>query len=475
MSGARAREGPPAGAGRRREGTRSGPLRGERIAVIGLGVSGRAAARLALKKGGEVHVSDLRTDDEVAAAGDELRAAGAWVELGSHRLERIADASTVVVSPGIAPGTAVLQELRKHGVPWVSEVEFAFRFLDGPLIAVTGTNGKTTTSALAAHLLRNAGISTGLGGNIGAGLGPAASELALLDPAPEWFVLEVSAFQLKKIERFVPNIGIVTNLAPDHLDWYATVEEYYADKARFFMNATEDSRWVLPREGEEANRFASAAAGKRYHFGAEEEGFRGAYLRGGRLTLDIGEGRRSLLPASGLSLFGTHNVENALAASLAVRLAGVKEERIAEGLRSFEPLPHRLQPVAERGGVLWVNDSKATNIAATVSALRSLDRPVVLLLGGKDKGEDFSRLLPHLGGARAVVTYGAARLRVQRALGDAVPVLRVDGAFEDAVASAEGRAGPGEILLLSPGCSSFDMFRDYEARGDRFIDLAGRA
>ena len=204
-------------------------LEGKTISVLGLGASGLAAARLALAKGGKVYVSDRRVESSVAARGAQLRKQGARVDLGSHDLERMADSDTVVVSPGIPPDAPVLRELRARGIRWISEPEFAFHFLHGALIAVTGTNGKTTTAALTAHLLKDAGFEVGLGGNIGAAFGPAASELALREPAPAWFVVELSSFQLADIVDFSPTIGVVTNLAPDHLDRYEGVDAYYAD------------------------------------------------------------------------------------------------------------------------------------------------------------------------------------------------------------------------------------------------------
>jgi UDP-N-acetylmuramoylalanine--D-glutamate ligase len=217
-------------------------LKGEKIAVVGLAASGRAAARLALEKGGKVHVSDLRTDAATHVRGAELRALGAEVDLGEHPLDRIADAATVVVSPGIRPDTPVLSELGERGVRWISEPEFAFRFFHGPLIAVTGTNGKTTTAVLLAHLLEEDGLDVALGGNIGAAFGPPASELALREEGPAWYVVELSSFQLGAIDRLKPDIGVMTNLAPDHLDSYPSVESYYADKANLFRNADDDSR-----------------------------------------------------------------------------------------------------------------------------------------------------------------------------------------------------------------------------------------
>jgi len=379
----------------------------------------------------------------------------------------------VVVSPGIPPDAPVLRGLRERGVGWISELEFAFRFLQGPLIAVTGTNGKSTTAVLAAHLLEGSGRDVGLGGNIGAGLGPAASELARRDPPPDWFVLEASSFQLADVEHFSPEIGVITNLAPDHLDRYPDEETYYADKARLFDNATSESRWVLNGDEPRVRALPGRAPGTRHYFGLEPATGTDAALRDGALTLRTGEGIATLLEREELPLLGAHNVANALAAALAAHLAGATPEALGGALRTAPSLPHRLEPVVERDGVLWVDDSKATNVSAAASAVRSLERPVVWLLGGKDKGEDFRRLRDALGDdVRAVVAYGAARERIVRALEGRVALDRVDGSFEEAVAAARGRARSGDVVLLSPACSSFDMFESYEARGRRFAALA---
>lgn len=447
-------------------------LEGTTVSIIGLGASGEAAARLALREGGDVYVSDLHTESALAARGDELEALGAAVELGGHDPARIAGSDTVVVSPGIPPDAPVLRELRGRGVEWISEPEFAFRFLKGALIAVTGTNGKTTTAALAAHLLEASGIRVGLGGNIGGGLGPAASELALREPAPSWFVLEVSSYQLADIRSFRPDIGVVTNLAPDHLNRYPDVNAYYADKARIFENADRESRWVLRRD-DAVEKLAGDAPGERYWFHTRTSGFRGGFLRDGVLTLRLDGTEEPLAPAGDLALMGRHNLENALAAALAARLAGAGPEDLVRGLESFQPLPHRLEPVGEREGVLWVNDSKATNVAAARSAIESLDRPLVVLLGGTDKGEDFAPLADALEGrARIAIIFGEARARIWAGVEGRVPVRVVEGSFEDAVRAGRSEAEPGDVLLLSPACSSFDMFEDYEERGRRFAALA---
>jgi UDP-N-acetylmuramoylalanine--D-glutamate ligase len=448
-------------------------LEGKTISVLGLGASGLAAARLALAKGGKVYVSDRRVESSVAACGAQLREQGARVDLGGHDLERMADSDTVVVSPGIPPDAPVLQELRARGIRWISEPEFAFHFLHGALIAVTGTNGKTTTAALTAHLLKDAGFEVGLGGNIGAAFGPPASVLALLDPAPEWFVVELSSFQLADTVDFTPTIGVVTNLAPDHLDRYEGVEAYYADKARLFDNASPESQWVLNGDQEAVELLAGDAEGIRYRFSTSVNTGTEAYLKDGMLCLREEGSETPLLPQADLPLLGQHNAANALAATLAAHLAGVSSADMAEGLLDFQPLPHRLEPVGSLEGLQWVNDSKATNVAATVGALESLHGPLVLLLGGKDKGEDLNPLREALhAGVRGVVLYGEARQRMAEALDGSAALRMVDGSFEDAVGIGVALAEEGDTLLLSPASSSFDMFPNYEARGSRFAALA---
>lgn len=447
-----------------------------RISIIGLGASGEAAARLALDQGGKVHVSDLRTDAPTAARRDRLAALGADVELGSHDLARIEASDLVVASPGIPPDAPVLGALRARGVRWISEPEFAVRFYRGPLIAVTGTNGKTTTTALTAHLLNEAGFRVAWGGNVGGGLAPAASELAFVDPPPDWYVLEVSSFQLADIDTFSPDIGVLTSLAPDHLDRYPTLDAYWADKRRLFENATEVSTWVLGDQPE-VRALAGDAPGRHVTFSlGRTEGVE-AFVSDDVLTLRPapGGGDEPLLPRERLPLLGAHNVANALAAALTARMAGAPAAALGPGLSRARPLPHRLEPVAEGQGVVWVNDSKATNVAAAVSAVRSLaERRLVILLGGKDKGEDFAPLAEALGDrARAVICYGAAGTRIADALEPVTAVQRI-GPFDEAVERAGALAEPGDVVLLAPACSSFDQFEDYQARGRRFAELARR-
>jgi UDP-N-acetylmuramoylalanine--D-glutamate ligase len=468
------------------------------VSIIGLGASGLAAAHLALERGRKVYVSEISTDAGAAARARDLGALGADVQLGAHDLDRIAASELVVVSPGIRADSPVLEALRGRGVRWISEPEFAVRFHQGSLIAVTGTNGKTTTATLTAHLMREAGLDVGLGGNVGGGIAPAASELARRTPPHAWWVLEMSSFQLGGTELFSPDIGVLTNLAPDHLDWYPDVASYFADKARMFRNGTPASRWVVNGDDPEALALGRRASGELHLFSAAEPAkspdsggvgaHTSAFVKDGVLTLDIPRAsgapraEEPLVRRTDLRLVGEQNVMNALAAALAARLAGADTGPIREGLTRFAPLPHRLEPLGEREGVLWINDSKATNVASALAAVRSLDRELVLLLGGKDKGEDFRSLAaPLRGKVRAAVVYGQAGERIARELSEGLArergaasdpvIVRVDTGFDSAVAAGASLARPGDALLLAPACSSYDEFKNYEERGRRFADL----
>jgi UDP-N-acetylmuramoylalanine--D-glutamate ligase len=449
-------------------------LAGETIGVLGLARSGLAAARLALARGARVYASDAGASDAAKEAAETIRALGGDAETGGHDLAKLAACSRIVLSPGIPPTAAVLREEAIAGVPVIPEIEFAYGELDSEVIAITGTNGKTTVTALIEHLMRASGIDAVAGGNIGTAL----SELALREPQPTWAVVECSSFQLAGIRRFTPRIGILTNLAPDHLDWYAGLEEYYADKARLFVNASAGSRWILNAEDERARTLIGDAPGTRLYFRAEtppeSEDELGGFVSSGTLMIRTEPGRTERLgPVAGLKILGPHNVANALAAALAARLAGASVEGIAEGLTTFRAPPHRLEPVIERDGVLWIDDSKATNVASTRVAVRGMTRPTVLLLGGRHKGEPYAELVPDLAGrVRTVLAYGEAAETIVADLEGRVPVERVDGPFEAVVARARAVAFEGDAVLLSPACSSFDMFRNYEERGRRFAALA---
>jgi UDP-N-acetylmuramoylalanine--D-glutamate ligase len=284
----------------------------------------------------------------------------------------------------------------------------------------------------------------------------------------------MSSFQLAHVETFRPDVGVLTNLAPDHLDRYPSVSAYYADKARLFGNADASSAWVLNADDPGVLALAGQAPGRRLHFSLEREQRPGAYLRGEELRLATQDDDSLLLERRDLPLLGRHNVANTLAAAAAAHAAtGLPASALRTGLRTVRALPHRLEPILEANGVLWVNDSKATNVSAARSAVESLSRPLVLLLGGKDKGEDFGALLPAVAGrVRHVVAFGAAGPRIADALVGSAPLTLVQGALEDVLAEARRRAQSGDAVLLSPACSSFDMFENYERRGEAFARLA---
>jgi UDP-N-acetylmuramoylalanine--D-glutamate ligase len=445
------------------------------VAVLGLARSGRAAAQLALAQGLGVYASDAGESPALRDAAESVRRAGGVAETGGHDLQRVFACDLLVVSPGIPPSSPVLRAAAERGMPRISELDFAFGFLRSPVVAITGTNGKSTTTALLAHLLQTAALNAPAAGNIGLPL----SEVALRTHAPDWIVVEASSFQLADVRDFAPAAGIVTNLAPDHLDRYDSVAAYYADKARLFANATPDTVWMLNGDEPDVLALPGAAAGRRILFRTEgplPEAQLGGYLApSGALVLRDEEGERRLIHSEELPLLGRHNRANALAAAVAAAFAvGIDLDAIREGLREFRGLAHRLERVVERDGVLWINDSKATNVESARVALRSMERPTVLLLGGRHKGESYATLLPELREhVRAVIAYGEAGDRIEAELAPHVRVIRQGSDFEAVLAAAAAAALPGDAVLLSPACSSFDMFADYEERGRRFRELAG--
>ena len=464
------------------------------VAVVGLGKSGRAAALLLARAGSRVYASDAASTPAAEAIATELRAAGVAVDVGHHDLERIARAGRVVASPGVPPDAPPLRAARDAGVEIVSEIEVALPALpDTKAIAVTGTNGKTTTTALIGHLLRALGASAIDAGNIGTPL----ADVALSSAHPTWIALELSSFQLHDTPSIAPTVGVVTNLSPDHLDRYARVEDYYLDKALLFRNATEASRWVLNGDQPEvlalAGTLAAAgsgnASGGRVNvrqdgtpfgstslFSLVSKAAGASYDRTRDELIVLG---KPLLPRKELMLFGDHNVANALAASLAVMVADESHRtpaaraKIADGLRSFRALKHRLEVAGEFGGVLWINDSKATNVSSTLVAVQGMTRPTILLLGGRHKGEPYTSLAPAIRkSCKIVLAYGESAAIVEQDLKDLVPVERLGSDFGEVIARARALAKPGDAVLLSPACSSYDMFKNYEERGATFKRLA---
>jgi UDP-N-acetylmuramoylalanine--D-glutamate ligase len=329
-------------------------------------------------------------------------------------------------------------------------------------VSITGTNGKSTVTALVAHLMRYAGRNAPAAGNIGT----AISAVALEPNRPDWLALELSSFQLHDLPDVRPAVGVLTNLSADHLDRYRDIEEYLADKRQMFVNATAASIWVSNLDDQLSREMVQGVDGRHLSFSLQHRADGWIDRDSGWLML----GSQRMLPRDELHLLGDHNVANALAAALAVHATGVSVEQLARGLTSFRALEHRMEPVATVNDVLYINDSKATNVASTRVALEAMDRPYVLLLGGFHKGEPYTSLREVLGGAVAVVAYGAAADLVVNDLEGAARLERA-GAFEEAVRKAASLAPSGGAVLLSPACSSYDQFNNYEERGRTFRDI----
>ena len=452
--------------------------RGE-VAVVGLARSGRAAAQLLGRGGTRVYASDSGRSPELEQTVDELRSEHIDAELGRHDLDRIARASLVVASPGVPPDAPPFAAARNAGIDIVSEVEIGLRFLPQlRYIAVTGTNGKTTTTSLIGHLLKAVGRRAATAGNIGTPI----TELALSRTPPDWIALEVSSFQLHDTPSINPRVGVLTNLSANHLDRYASVDEYYGDKALLFRNGTAESAWVVNADDGDVLAMTSGVRGLRAEFSVAPTARDTAATPDAYYDHAAGElvvlGER-LIARDELPLLGDHNVANTLAAALAVMLADRVHrtenavERVRAALRTFAGLEHRIETVGTFDGVTWINDSKSTNVASTLVAMRGMTKPTVLLLGGRHKGEPYTALADELRRTgRAIVAYGESAPLIEQDLGNVVPLTRAGSSFDEVIAAARRLARPGDVVLLSPACSSYDMFDNYEQRGAVFKQLA---
>ncbi len=442
---------------------------GRRLVVVGAGVSGVEAARFLLARGAQVTLSDRRPLDKLPAAVTGLRSQGVTLETGGHTLQTFLDADEIIVSPGVPTGLEPLQRARQAGVSVIGEIELAFRHLRGRIAAVTGSNGKSTTTALIGHLLAAAGLPTQVGGNIGV----AAASLVETSRADGWTVLECSSFQLETVVAFRPRIGALLNIAPDHLDRHGTLENYIAAKLNLFRRFDGETLAVLNADDATTPRAQSLLATRGAPvvlFSSRRELDEGLFARGEEIICRASGAERVLGRRADLPLPGRHNLENALA-SLAVALAaGAAPEDAPAALRAFRGLEHRMEFVAEAGGIRYFNDSKATNVAAAQVAIESFPRGLHVILGGLDKGSDFAPLAESLATrAASVALIGQAAEKLAAALAGrlAQPVTR-HASLEAAVRALAARAAPGDTILLAPACASFDMFDDFEHRGRVF-------
>jgi UDP-N-acetylmuramoylalanine--D-glutamate ligase len=444
----------------------------ERVLVIGLGRSGRASCAVLRARGASVFAVDDEAPEALGDAVAEISAAGAQFIAPERLDEVLGDMTVAVLSPGIPLNGALVRRVQAARVPVFSEIEVAYRICPAPIVAVTGTKGKTTTTALIGDMFRRAGKTTWVGGNIGNALIAQTAQAS----AEDWVIAEVSSFQLEAIRSFKPRIAAILNVAPDHLDRYHSMDEYAEAKFRIFANQGPGDTFVGNFDDPVVGALAAGEAGSS-RIPARARWFARAphlqtslYVRAGRITYapPTGDPRPvDILGVEDIPLVGLHNVDNVMAAILVGLAAGLDREALRAAVRSFVPLPHRLERIAEIEGVTYVDDSKATNPSSVAAALSSFDRPVVLIAGGKSKRTDFRELgAAAVAHARVVVLIGEAADELAAAL----PNVAVERAtsMEDAVAIARRLAGPGDAVLLSPGCASFDMFDSAEARGDAF-------
>ena len=476
-------------------------LKNKRVLVVGLGKSGLAAARFLKARGAHVTVSDARPATLIAEL-PELVSQGIAVESGSHGLLTFRRQDLIVVSPGVPSEVPELKQVRAMGMRIVGELELGSQFLGGEMIAITGSNGKTTTTTLVGEILKASGRPTLVGGNIGKPVVELAEESEALagsggntatgvlphvgrqddgtesgrqdgNPGVVWSVLEVSSFQLETIESFHPRIAAVLNLTPDHLDRHGTFAQYAAAKARITENQRGDDFLVLNAEDVETQKIAARTRAQIFWFSNKRRVKRGAFVHGDGVYFCAQEGAQPepVMPLAEITLAGAHNVENVCAAVCMARLAGVDAETIRRAVGEFKAVEHRLEFVRELGGVRWFNDSKATNVDATAKAVESFAGGVVLILGGKDKDSDYAALGPLLRERiKLGITIGSAAEKIETQL---APFAKIEaaGTLERAVARAHEVAASGDVVLLAPACASFDQFRNYEHRGEVFKDL----
>lgn len=449
--------------------------KGKTALVVGAGRSGIAASRFLLDCGARVVLTDAKpTDalgDSISTLLEKAGASGSLIlETGGHRKESFRDCDFVVVSPGVPLALEVFEISRRAGIPILAEIELAYRHLKGKIIGITGSNGKTTTTALVTRLLQRAGLKAHAAGNIGT---PLISFAASSSPE-DIYVVELSSFQLEAIHEFRPFVGSILNLTPDHLDRYAGFEDYVRAKRRIFMNQTDADFAVLNADDAPTAAVAQFVRATPVHFSRLHEVARGAFVRAGRVIHRDEAGERDLFATGSVALPGAHNMENALAACAMAILAGAAPETFEESIRGFEGVEHRIEYVTEIGGVRYFNDSKATNVGAALRSLEAFPGNIILIAGGRDKAADFTVLRPLVRErVKHLVLIGEAAAKIEKALAGLAPISHA-ASMEDAVALCKDLAARGDVVLLAPACASFDMFDDYEHRGRVFKEAVRR-
>jgi len=440
------------------------------VTVVGLARSGAAAANMLAEFGADVTVTDSKPADELAAYTGML-ANGVKTVLGSHPEGLFTGVDLVVVSPGVPLAIEPIRKARAAGVRVIGELELAYECSDSKFAAITGSNGKSTTTTLVGLMLERSGKDVLVGGNIGNAL--TAEPAALI--GRDWVVAEVSSFQLEAIENFRPRVAAILNITPDHMDRYDSMQSYAAAKAGVFMNQTATDTLVYNADDGLTAEMVERAASIKIPFSALGPLEPGVYVRDGIMFDGTRTGaHKEIMPVSEVMIRGAHNLENALAAAAVSLAAGAKTDAVADTLREFRGLEHRLEHVADINGAAYYNDSKGTNVGAVIKSLESFDSPVILIAGGLDKHGDFGALAGLVKDrVKKLVLIGDAADKIREALGDCSDTVKASG-MEDAVNIAHGSAEPGDVVLLSPACASFDMFDNFEHRGKVFKEAVRR-
>ena len=442
-------------------------IRGKKIVILGLALSGAAAAKLAVRQGADVFVSDNQDTLALQDTLTDLKALSIPGELGQHS-DQIYDADLWIISPGIAQDSELVQKAQSNDIPIVSEIEFSSWFTEAPILAITGSNGKTTTAHLLAEMIQTDDIHGALAGNVGIPFAEMVLEdLGNPDPKRVW-VLEISSFQMEFIEHFKPYIAIFLNITPDHLNRYPSMKEYIAAKMNMWSRQTAEDFIVYNADDTILVEEIAESTSRKIAFGL---GHHPEAIFQPNRTKIYTEEHATLIEMNQLALPGKHNLANALAAATAAHLMGVPNKSIAATMSQFSGVPHRLEPIAEINGVTYINDSKATNLDAVQVALESFTQPIILILGGLDKGGDFRSILPHThNNLKEVIAFGQAKELILTTLRDAVRSTSVMD-LKEALELAQNCSQPGDVVLLSPGCASFDQFKNFEERGNYFRSL----
>jgi len=439
-------------------------VKGKRVLVVGLGKSGVASSLFLQGRGAKVTVSDAKAEEQLRNEIPALLDKGIAVETGKHGERTFRDQDLIVVSPGVPNDVPQLQNARRLGIPVIGEIELAARYLEGHIVAITGSNGKTTTTTLTGEVIAAGGRKSLVGGNIGT---PAITFVEQSSPET-WVVLEISSFQLETIETFRPHISAVLNVTPDHLDRHGSMDNYISAKARIFENQSDSDFAVLNADDSTCVRMANGIKPRVYWFSRRHEVERGAFTANGRIFFRDERGQRDIMSADEMTLKGLHNLENVLAAVTMGSVAGIEPAAIRQAVKDFKAVEHRLEYVTTIRGVQYFNDSKATNVDATIKALESFPGRIHIILGGKDKGSDYTVLNDLLRErVKRVYTIGAAASKIESQIAGGVDIVSA-GTLESAVKKAAEAAESGDVVLLAPACASFDQFQSYEQRGRVF-------